>query len=248
MRPPRRAQGRKPRAGQGATPAPRAGQKMCASGGRSGRGAGWQTSGYRTEGKHPDTLHAKHRASRKKPPEGHRCAERSESPAGACPPARRPLPAQEPDKGNRPTRADKPTRPDGRLCYARRRRGQGQHRRRTNKGGGTRNRQSRRSDDRAEGARRQQAPGAAPTKAAAEPTRPTERNKLQSGAQAAASATQEQGRRARPALTYATIARHGIDITSRRSRGIVNARPGAFRPRARGESPLFIAVSVDLYI
>ena len=75
---------------------------MCGRHGHSGRGAGWQTSGHRTEGKHPDTPHAKHRASRKKPPEGHRCAERSESPAGACPPARRPLPAQEPDKGNPP--------------------------------------------------------------------------------------------------------------------------------------------------
>lgn len=69
-RPPREAQGRKPRAGQGATPAPRAGQKMCARHGRSGRGAGWQTSGNRTEGKHPATLPAKHRASRKKTPGG----------------------------------------------------------------------------------------------------------------------------------------------------------------------------------
>lgn len=231
-----------------ATPAPRAGQKMCASGGRSGRGAGWQTSGYRTEGKHPDTLHAKHRASRKRPPEGHRCAERSESPAGACPPARRPLPAQEPDKGNRPTRADKPTRPDGRLCYARRRRGQGQHRRRTNKADGSRNRQrptERPSRSGSDGT----------TKAAASPhdrrsetsyragrRPPPARNRPQKGAGGA------QGRRARPALTFATTARHGIDITSRRPRGIVNARPGAFRPRARGESPLFIAVSVDLYI
>lgn len=118
-RPPREAQGRKPRAGQGATLAPRARQKMCAERGRSGRGAGRQTSGYRTEGKRPDTLHAKHRASRKKPAERHRCADRRESPTGACPLARRTLPPQEPDKGNRPTRADKPTRPDGRLCYAR---------------------------------------------------------------------------------------------------------------------------------
>ena len=70
VRPPRRAQWRKPRARRQATPAPRAGQKMCARSGRSGRGAGWQTSGYRTEGKHPATLTAKHRASRKKTPGG----------------------------------------------------------------------------------------------------------------------------------------------------------------------------------
>ena len=66
-----------------------------------------------------------------------------------------------------------------------------------NKSGGTRNRQNRRSDDRAAGARRQHAPDAAPTRAAAEPTRPTERNKLPSGAQAGASAqpTAAQGGR-----------------------------------------------------
>ena len=256
-RPPREAQGRKPRAGQGATPAPRAGQKMSASGGRSGRGAGRQTSGYRTEGKRPDTLHAKHRASRKKPAERHRCADRRESPAGACPLARRTPPPQEPDKGNRPTRADKPTRPDGRLCYARRTMAAKDNRQQGNKSGGTRNRQNRRSDDRAAGARRQHAPDAAPTRAAAEPTRPTERNKLPSGAQGEPSATKEQGARARPALTYATTAPHGIDLgsTSDRHRIAIastsilracNAGACAFRPRVRGGSPLFIGLLRDL--
>lgn len=67
---PARGAGPEGRAGQGATPAPRAGQKMCGRHGRSGRGAGWQTSGHRTEGKHPATLPAKHRASRKKTPGG----------------------------------------------------------------------------------------------------------------------------------------------------------------------------------
>ena len=84
----------------------------------------------------------------KKPPEGHRCAARSASPAGAGPPARRPLPAQEPDKGNRPTRAEKPPQPNGRLCYARRRWGQRTPRGREIKAGAPATDKDRRSDHR----------------------------------------------------------------------------------------------------
>lgn len=39
---------------------------MCGRGGRSGRGATWQTSGHRTEGKHGAPLTAMRRASREK--------------------------------------------------------------------------------------------------------------------------------------------------------------------------------------
>lgn len=82
-------------------PAPRAGQKLCASGGHSGRGAGGQTSGYRTEGKPPDTLTAKHRASRKKPrPQGATdVPTEGRAPKGAC------LMARRKDRRRSPTRA-----------------------------------------------------------------------------------------------------------------------------------------------
>ena len=80
-RPPREAQERKLRArhpaGRG-TPCrikkchPPAGDRAGGQGGKPRRAA--------DEGKPPDTLHAKHRASRKKPPEGHRCADRRERP------------------------------------------------------------------------------------------------------------------------------------------------------------------------
>lgn len=100
-----------------------------------------------------------------------------------------------------------------------------------------------------------------------EPTRPTERNKLPSGAQAAASAqpaAAQCGRRAgatgapRPHYRDDRAAWHRprIDLgsPSDRHRVAIGSRPilcariigaCAFRPRARGESPLFIGVLVD---
>ena len=65
-------------------------------------GAGGQTLGYRTKGKPPATMTAKQRASRKKPPEGHRCADRRESPIRGVPYGAAERPPQEPDKGNPP--------------------------------------------------------------------------------------------------------------------------------------------------
>lgn len=139
-RPPREAQGRKPRAGQGATLAPRARQKMCARGGRSGREAGRQTSGYRTEGKPPDTLLAKHRASRKK-----RSAATTAVPSEARAPQGRAR-----WRGGRPRRRS-PTRataPQGGKAHTTRRAimlrqaamGAKDNRQQGNKSGGTRNR------------------------------------------------------------------------------------------------------------
>lgn len=66
-----------------------------------------------------------------------------------------------------------------------------------------------------------------------------------------------QGRRARPALTYATTAPHGIDLgsTSYRHRIAIastsilrarNAGACAFRPRVRGGTSVFIGVPCDL--
>lgn len=64
-----------------------------------------------------------------------------------------------------------------------------------------------------------------------------ERNKLPSGAQADASATKEQGRRARPALTHATTAPHGL--TSRRpSIGSLFGSMGRAEKKCPNRSPL----------
>ena len=133
VRPPREAQGRKPRARQPAGRGAPCRIKKCRlpAGIRAG-GQGGKPRKPAREGKLPAPLRAKQRASRKKPPEGHRCADRRESPKGACLMARRSPPAQEPDKGNRPTRAELPTQPNGRLCYARLRRGLRMHRSKTN--------------------------------------------------------------------------------------------------------------------
>ena len=138
VRPPREAQGRKPRA-RTANPSPPGRDKKCRlpAGIRAG-GQGGKPRKPAREGKPPDTLRAAQRASRKKrsvattaaPTEGR-------APQGACPPARRPPPAQEPDKGNRPKRAELHTQPNGRLCYARRRRGQRMNRSKTNEKGGS---------------------------------------------------------------------------------------------------------------
>lgn len=167
-------------------PSPPGRDKKCRTiGGHSAQGCRGQTMAGCRHGETPAGLRPQNTALAEKNPRGADTAVPTEGrdPAGACPPARRPPPPQEPDKGNRPTRAEKPTRPNGRLCYAKRRWGQRTHRKQGYESGGTRNRQNRQSDDRAAAARRQHAAGAAPTKAAAEPTRPTERNKLPSGAQ-----------------------------------------------------------------
>ena len=109
-RPPRRAQARRAEHGKVRTRPPGPDKKCVAVAGVRAGGPGGKPRKPAREGKPPDTLHAKHRASRKKPPEGHRCAERSESPgpdaggAEACPPARGKGPPQEPDKGNGPSR------------------------------------------------------------------------------------------------------------------------------------------------
>lgn len=70
MRTPREAQGRKPRAGQGATLAPGRDKKCVADAGTRAGVQGWQTSGYRTEGKHPDTPARKTPRQPKKTPGG----------------------------------------------------------------------------------------------------------------------------------------------------------------------------------
>lgn len=85
-RPPRRAQGRKPRAGQGSTLAPRARQKMCGRRGHSGRGAGWQTSGNRTEGKHPAPPARKTPRQPKKTPGGTPLCRAKREPRRGVPP------------------------------------------------------------------------------------------------------------------------------------------------------------------
>ena len=69
-RTPREAQGRKPRAGHKATPAPRAGQKMCARHGHSGRGAGRQTLAHLRQGETPCTPARKTTRQPKKTPGG----------------------------------------------------------------------------------------------------------------------------------------------------------------------------------
>ena len=118
-RPPRRAQGQGPEHGSGIAPRPRRGQKMSASGGHSGRGGWGQTSGHRTEGKPPEPLTAKRRASRKKKERSdNRCAERSESP-GTGRAARRAGRSRRrsPKRATRGTREKpRPTRRALRMC------------------------------------------------------------------------------------------------------------------------------------
>lgn len=88
-------------------------------------------------------------ASRKKTPRsGHLCAERSESDAGASPPARRSLPAQEPDKGNRARGPEKGSRPNDESVTPDKGGQRDAATSRTYESGGTRNRRNRRSEDR----------------------------------------------------------------------------------------------------
>ena len=108
VRPPREAQGRKHRARQSAgRGAPRRIKKCRLPAGIRAGGQGGKPRKLAREGKPPAPLRAAQGGSRKKPAERHRCADRRESPEGACPPARRPPPAQEPDKGNRTEGAEK---------------------------------------------------------------------------------------------------------------------------------------------
>ena len=108
VRPPREAQGRKHRARQSAgRGAPRRLKKCRLPAGIRAGGQGGKPRKLAREGKPPAPLRAAQGGSRKKPAERHRCADRRESPEGACPPARRPPPAQEPDKGNRTEGAEK---------------------------------------------------------------------------------------------------------------------------------------------
>lgn len=119
VRPPRRAQGRKPRA-RTANPSPPGRDKKCpqVAGIRAGGQDGKPRKPAR-EGKPPAPLRAAQGASRKKTRGATPlCRPKGEPLQGACPPARRPLPAQEPDKGNRTEGAELPTQPNGRLCYA----------------------------------------------------------------------------------------------------------------------------------
>ena len=153
-RTPRRAQGRKPRAGQGATLAPRARQKMCGRRGHSGRGAGWQTSGNRTEGKHPAPPARKTPRQPKKTPGGtplcraQRERRRSEPPGAPAAPGAGARQGQPPPKGGKAHTTKRAIMLRETAMMAKDTPKQG------NKSGGTRNRQSRRSDHRAEGARR----------------------------------------------------------------------------------------------
>ena len=169
-RTPREAQGRKPRAGHKATPAPRAGQKMCARHGRSGRGAGRETSGYRTEGKHPATLTAKHRASRKKTPGGTPLRRAKREPRRGVPPGAPAAPGAGARQGQPPPKGGQAHTTKRAIMLREAAMMAKDTPKQRNKSDGSRNRQrpterpSRRGTDDT-------------TRAAAEPTRPTERNK-----------------------------------------------------------------------
>ena len=157
--------------------------------------------------------------------------------------AERATPSAEPKegaKGSRDAPAGGKGEPNGRKSRAgqraqalrRRARGAGDAPKQGNKSGGTRNRQSRRGDGRAEGARRQQAPDAAPTRAVAKPTQPTERNKLQSGAQGGGSVGPTRAPRPHLRDDRAAWYRRRIAIASPSDRGRIS---GA-RTRGRAHS------------
>lgn len=188
-------------------------------------GQGGKPGEAASQGKPPAHMTAKHRDSRKKRSEA-TTAVPSEArvPAGACPLAG--------GEGAPPRRPTRPTAPQGRTALRARRaaalRRRSDERRdrqesrdmkravahedkaraAANKGGSPL-RLNRQRDDRG-------AAATTPTKAVAAPKWPTERNKLPSGAEADACATKEQGRRARPALIFATTAPHGLSCAAHR--------------------------------
>ena len=124
VRPPHEAQGRSPEHDGGYPRAPRGTNNVAQVAGTRGEAAGGKPREAASEGKPLQTRTAAQGASRQKRERSdYRCAERSESPAGACPLARGSLPAQEPDKGNdaqrrkaRTTEETTAHRRDGRPC------------------------------------------------------------------------------------------------------------------------------------
>lgn len=101
LRPPREAQGRSPEHVGGYPRAPRGTNNVTQVAGIRGGAAWGKPREAASEGKPMQPRPAAQGASRKNQERSdYRCAERSESPSGACPLARGSLPAQEPDKGN----------------------------------------------------------------------------------------------------------------------------------------------------
>ena len=118
------AQGRSPEHVGGYPRAPRGTKNVAQVAGTRGGAAGGKPREAASEGKPLQTRTAAQGASRQKRERSdYRCAERSESPAGACPLARRGDTPQEPDKGNdaqrrkaRTTEETTAHRRDGRPC------------------------------------------------------------------------------------------------------------------------------------